>query len=433
MPPIQDHPLRYALANELHARPFPSLGVPSTAVFLAVKQPTDAAKRDRGADRAHLIALLDRYGAAHPQPDATHFFGQVGRHMLKWESHTEFVSYMMLTDGPSDKPFDPDAFDVFPEDWLEMSPGQRMTSAVIHVAAMESEESLRADISKMFVAESVAVARVLDNSAVIAGDFRIDAAGHLRFLVSAAPTTGQRRIGRIVQRLCEVETYKTMSMLGFNRVRDMGNRMGDIDGQLGRLMAEMTDGYTPAEKTLGHLLEVSAELEAMVAKSSFRFGATEAYARLVDQRIDVLREERFDGRQTFSEFMMRRFAPAMRTVESTKDRLRNMSDRALRAGNLLRTQVDVERSAQNQVLLESMNRRADAQLQLQRTVEGLSVVAISYYAVSLAGYLLYPLSEPLGLSKGMITALVTIPVVGLVWWMIRRIRRQMERDRQADR
>ena len=40
--PIEDHPLRYALANELHARPFPSLASPSTAVFLAVKQPTEA-------------------------------------------------------------------------------------------------------------------------------------------------------------------------------------------------------------------------------------------------------------------------------------------------------------------------------------------------------------------------------------------------------
>jgi uncharacterized membrane-anchored protein len=66
------------------------------------------------------------------------------------------------------------------------------------------------------------------------------------------------------------------------------------------------------------------------------------------------------------------------------------------------------------------------QLRLQKTVEGLSVVAISYYAVSLAGYLLYPLAAVLGLSKGMITALVTLPVVALVWWMIRRIREKME-------
>jgi uncharacterized membrane-anchored protein len=120
--------------------------------------------------------------------------------------------------------------------------------------------------------------------------------------------------------------------------------------------------------------------------------------------------------------MMRRYEPAMRTVKSAEGRLESMSHRSVRASNLLRTRVDVQRSAQNQALLESMDRRSDLQLRLQKTVEGLSVVAISYYAVSLASYLLYPVAEGLGISKGTMTAAITIPVVLVVWWMIRRIR-----------
>ena len=146
----------------------------------------------------------------------------------------------------------------------------------------------------------------------------------------------------------------------------------------------------------------------------------------MDQRIAVLREERFKGRQTFYEFMMRRYDPAMRTVRSTETRLTTLVDRARRAGELLRTKVDVERSAQNQALLESMDKRADLQLRLQKTVEGLSVVAISYYAVSLVGYLAYPLAEVVGMTKGALTALITLPVVGAVWYLVHRIRRSME-------
>ncbi|MET4102465.1 putative membrane-anchored protein [Roseovarius sp. MBR-78] len=425
MPPIEDHPLRYELTNELHARPFPTLGAPCTAVYLAIKRGQDAAKRDRAADMAHLIALLDRYGAKHPQPGATHYFGEIGRHRLKWESHTEMVTYTVFSDGVSERPFDPTDFDVFPTEWLSQAPGQRMTSAMIRVVPWTSREATRDDLGRWFVSESVAVARVLEDAGVIAGDFRIDPAGHLRFSLHVAPETGQRRIGRIVQRLCEIETYKTMSMLGFVRVREMSRQMGETDSRLSRLVDDMTSGSQPAEDTLQGLLEVSAELEALVAQSSFRFGATAAYEQIVHQRIEALREARFDGRQTFHEFMMRRYDPAMRTVAATKERLRAMSDRAMRAGDLLRTGVDVARSAQNQALLESMDRRADVQLRLQRTVEGLSVVAISYYAVSLAGYLLYPLTEVLGLSKGMMTAAVTLPVVGLVWWMVQRIRKKL--------
>ncbi|MBT8476059.1 MAG: DUF3422 domain-containing protein, partial [Alphaproteobacteria bacterium] len=118
--------------------------------------------------------------------------------------------------------------------------------------------------------------------------------------------------------------------------------------------------------------------------------------------------------------------PAMRTVKSTESRMRAMAERAMRAGNLLRTRVDVERSAQNQALLESMDRRADLQLRLQRTVEGLSVVAISYYAVNLAIYVLGPVGSEVGISKIVLTAAVTPLVILGVWWLVRRIRKTVE-------
>ena len=185
-----------------------------------------------------------------------------------------------------------------------------------------------------------------------------------------------------------------------------------------------TDGVR-AEDSLHALLDVSVELETLSARSSFRFGATGAYQAIVNQRIAALRETRFMGRQGFAEFMMRRYAPAMRTVEATDERLQTISARAIRTSELLRTRVDVERSAQNQEILASMDRRADLQLRLQETVEGLSVVAISYYAVSLAGYLLYPLAEHLGASKGTLLAAVTLPVVAVVWLMVRRLRKHL--------
>lgn len=426
MSPITDHPLRYKLSNELHARPFPALKAPCRAVYLAVKKAEEAASRDRNLDLEHLFDLLDRYGATHPQPGATHYFGKIGQYMLKWEQHTEFVTYTVFLNGLSDRPFDPADFEVFPNDWLERAPGVRMTSALIRCALRPDDATMEQHIEDWFVSESVAMSSVIDDQAVIAGDFRIDTAGHLRFGLFVGPDVGERRMGRIVQRLCEIETYKVMSMLGFTRVKWIAPRISEIDKELTDLMDAMTHGNKRTDQTLKSLLSVSAELETLSAQTSFRFGATGAYEAIVTQRISVLREERFNGRQTFAEFMMRRYDPAMRTVKATEQQLANLSNRAMRAADLLRTMVEVERSAQNQQLLESMNHRADMQLRLQETVEGLSVVAISYYAVSLMSYLLYPVASLIGLSKGMLTALVTLPVVLFVWMMIRRIRKMVE-------
>jgi uncharacterized membrane-anchored protein len=152
-----------------------------------------------------------------------------------------------------------------------------------------------------------------------------------------------------------------------------------------------------------------------------------AYEAIVTARVAALREARFEGRQTFAEFMSRRYDPAMRTVKSSERQLKDLGERAMRAADLLRTRVDVERSAENQALLASMDKRADLQLRLQRTVEGLSVVAISYYAVSLAAYLAYPMTEVLHLSKGKLTAALVLPVVGIVWLAMHRIKRGIER------
>ena len=427
MKPIEDHPERYTLVNELHARPAPKITAPGVAVFLAIKPARDASRRDRGADRNHLLSLLDRHGAAHPSPNATHHSAELGRHHLKWESHTEFVTYTTFEQGLAERSFDPTAFDVFPEAWLKDAPGTRLTSILFQIEVMtEDTAEMNEKLLDWFVPESLAASYVLDGTAIIASDFRIDRAGHIRMAVFVKPDTGGRRVGRILQRLCEIETYKTISMLGLLRARSLSAQMSTLDDELSRITHAMMEPDSRSEETLDALLHISSELENMMVVNSFRFGATGAYEALVHQRIEVLREARFSGRQTLNEFMTRRYDPAMRTVKSAEARLSKMAERAMRAGQLLGTRVDVERSAQNQKLLESMDRRADLQLRLQNTVEGLSVVAISYYAVNLASYVAMPIMEPFGISRGVAMAILAPLVVLGVWGMVRRIRRHFD-------
>ncbi|MEZ5955184.1 MAG: DUF3422 domain-containing protein [Hyphomonas sp.] len=425
MPPISDHPLRYMLTNELHARPFPTLAAPGRATYLALKPPKAAAARNRELERAHLIALLDRFGAPHPQPGATHWSGRIGRHFLKWESHTEFFTFTVFEEGLGDTPFDPAGFDVFPADWLAEAPGTRITSALIRVELQEGDEEIDAKADQWFVRDSLAISRMLDDNLVVATDFRIDPAGHTRLAIFARPGTGERRIGRVVQRLCEIETYKTMSMLGLARARELSPELNALEQRLTDLVDHLGDESVSSAKTLEALLKVSAGLEGMAAQASYRFSATAAYETIVTQRIEVLREIRFKGRQTFAEFMTRRFDPSMRTVKSTEQRLHTLIERAGRASDLLRTRVDVELSEENQKLLASMDRRADLQLRLQQTVEGLSVVAISYYALNLVLYLFGPVEKIWHIEKYWIAAIATPIVVFVVWLMIRRIRKSM--------
>ncbi len=86
------------------------------------------------------------------------------------------------------------------------------------------------------------------------------------------------------------------------------------------------------------------------------------------------------------------------------------------------------REEQNQKLLAAMERRGKIALRLQQTVEGLSVVAITYYAAGLLGYLVKPLKSlwPQLNPDWLVAAAVPLLAFG-VWRAVHRLRRDLLR------
>lgn len=422
---FEDFENRHALANELHARPYPVLAAPCYAVSLALRH-ADLADAGPQDSYNQLIALLDRFGAQHPPAGANHYTSQIGRFEIKWERHTEFETYTIFADSPPATPFSvPEP--ILPPDWVETVQAKVVAACFVQIDLIDdgtdADAKMAEHIKTNFVQESISVSRVLDGVAQIATDFRADENGLTRFLLLATKQLGKRRLGRLTQHLIEVETYKSMAMLTLPNARAVSASLSTIDDELAEIVAGFAAKRSVDGDSLDQLMKISADLERLAALNDSRFSAARAYSKIVDQRIEVLRETRVDGRQTLAEFMTRRFEPAMRTCESTATRLNAMSTRANRAAQLLRTQADVAREEQNQQILSQMDRRAAQQLRLQKTVEGLSVVAVSYYAVNLASYALAPFAEEIGLGKVGLTALLTVPIILLVWWTINRIRK----------
>jgi len=424
MSSLKDHAQRYALANELHARPFPEINGAAHVYYFALTH------SDPAVFRGHLLDLLNRYGATHPAEGTNHFYGPLGRNELKYELHAEFATFTLFTDPASNAPFEKRLEDVFPPDWLANLPGEVITAARVLVQRVADTQTIEAliagKIRSLFTPESFATAWVLDKNAAIAGDFRIDEAGYQRFAVLGLDAATPRRMGRVVQRVLEIETYKALAMLALPVARKVFSDCAKLDARLGDITRDMATGSGAARETLDQLLAVSSEIELLASTSEFRLSAQRAYADIVAKRIAVLREDRLLEGQLVSEFMMRRFDPAMRTCRAADRRLHDIAERAARASRLLSTRVEVQTATQNRQLLHSMNRRAELQMRLQETVEGLSVVAISYYAVTLLGYLLAPLLKEYVGGKSHLIGLLVIPVMLLVWLMIRRIKARVE-------
>jgi uncharacterized membrane-anchored protein len=193
--------------------------------------------------------------------------------------------------------------------------------------------------------------------------------------------------GRLVQRLFELETYRLMSLLALPVARKMGNELTRVETSLAQLIQNISELENQFEDRdlLKSLSQLAADVERYRSDTNFRFAAAKAYHDLVRDRLDQLKEEPLDGVQSLREFLERRLTPGIKTCNSVRDQLEDLSRRIHRTTSLLRTRVDLSIQEQNQRLLTSMNKRSELQLRLQQTVEGLSVVVICYYILALVG------------------------------------------------
>jgi uncharacterized membrane-anchored protein len=282
------------------------------------------------------------------------------------------------------------------------------------------------NLEGLFDPASIAVAETADGAALLATDFQADPAGFVRILISDRGLNAARA-GALVQRILEVETYRTLALLGLPEAQRLAPTVRRIEMRLAEATDEMRrpEGFATNHTLLTELTDLAAELEAGATATLFRFGASRAYDEIVHLRLQTIGERPVAGFTTWSAFLARRMAPAMRTCSTLEQRLGNLSTKLARAADLLRTRVDVELQQQNRDLLSSMNRRTQLQLRLQATVEGLSVAAISYYVVGLFGYVTKGANEAgVAIDPVIATALFVPVAVAMIWWIVRRIRRR---------
>ncbi len=415
-----NHAERYAMAEEVHARPPETVVSPARASYVAVLVDGD----DRARELLHLEGLCKRFAVAAPPDGATHFRAALGGVRLKWERHGEFSGYLVIASGAAARPFAEPAATLLPPEWLAAVPGRTIAATHVDILPAKDMASDAAGLASHFGGHAVAGASIAEGAGSVFTDFRIHDDGFSRCLVlDHGLTPGQA--GRTVQRLVEIEAYRMLALLALPIARRQTPRMLAIERELASLTDGLAQGQGDDEALLHELTRLAAEVESGLAASQFRFGACKAYYELVLRRVAELRESRLPGLQTIEEFMARRVTPAVATCATAAQRLHDLAERIARASNLLSTRVDITRERQNQALLASMDRRAKLQLRLQQTVEGLSVAAIVYYMAGLVGYLAKGIKAGGWRIEPDLIVSLAVPALAILAFMaVRRARRR---------
>lgn len=417
IPGVLNHPQRLALAGEIHARPFMVIEAPARISHLALHSADDASIHER-----LLEALCGRMGIPSPSDGTQHFFHDFGYFQFKWERHNEFSTWTFIEHGTHDGNFEITALRHIPSDWLELLQG-----TIIVAAHLLSEAGLPLIVGEprlktLFPLSPLVGSQVMGDGEIWT-DFQVGPDGFTKFLIR---DTGLResQMGRLVQRICEIENYLMMALLSLPLARQGMRVLDKVDEKLTELGSRMSrrDIQDDDEKLLDEISELDAELRGLAFRTGYRFSAAQAYYRIVEARIAELRERRIEGAPTIGEFMERRLAPAMSTCQSVVNRQESLAARINRSNDMLRTRVNLAQERQTQSVLDSLNRSAKSQLHLQQAVEGLSVVAISYYGLGLVGYCLKAIKGAgIDFSVDVISGILLPLIAGAVWFGTRRL------------
>lgn len=417
---MREHELRRQVVGEMHLRRWPSVPVPG----VILQWVTEVDDEEREAE----LAVLDRHSNAtgedaHPR----HREGTLPKGVrFAWERHSEGSSLTLFIACTECEAFrapreQPDLEG--PLAWVDSLPGKIIRATAIHL--VESEAEAEAMVPTLAFSPSETVSCRLQGTARMWSDFKLWPDGFGRLLVSAGETD-RRDFTRLLQRLQELGNYRNKALLGLPEAQAVWPRLDAAEERLAMLSHRVTNSEETDDALLQELSDLSLELMAVAASINYRMSATKAYATLVEERLEQLAISPINGYASLEDFTERRFLPAMRTCNAVVDRERQLALRASQLSSLLRARIDTRIESQNAELLRSMEESSSLQLRLQQLVEGFSVVAISYYLLSLVGYALKGARhEWPGIDPELAIAILVVPTVLAIWLGLRFLKKRV--------
>jgi uncharacterized membrane-anchored protein len=337
----------------------------------------------------------------------------------------EFATYTFINTDieQGGNPFEVTGLTPVPLEWLKNIPGTVISAFHVGIEDARQTHELNLPLVKRFFEGMRLVgSSPQDGDARVWTTFQVHSDGFGRILVYNKQMSDSQ-LGRLTQRLMEIETYRLMALLSLPVAREINPTLAKMDQKLADITDHLAHSANVDEtELLGELTDMASWVEDCRARATFRFSATYAYHDLVIKRLEELREDEVSGHLTVTEFMTRRLTPAVRTCEAISKRLEDLSRRIDRVADMMRTRVELSIQSQNQELLASMDKRSKVQLMMQHTVEGLSVAAISYYTIGLIKYLLEALyNTGVDVNKDLVLGISVPVVIGLVAFITRKI------------
>src|SRR5690606_39251516 len=227
--------------------------------------------------------------------------------------------------------------------------------------------------------------------------------------------------------LLEVETYRTMALLALPMARTFSPVRRAVETELESLIEDLGEAVSAEDirQRLNGLHDLSVRGGQISERLGYRFAASKAYGAILHSRLEKLRETALGQGSSLTSFIGNRVDPALETYQAINKRISVLFTKIERGIELLNLRIGLDMQTQNSEVLSTIAETSQSQFRLQRTVEGLSTIAITYYLLGILGYAFAAPIETLHWDKTLVLSIAAPFAFIGVWLFMRAIRKQV--------
>lgn len=231
-----------------------------------------------------------------------------------------------------------------------------------------------------------------------------------------------RHLPKLVETIVTIENYYHLVMLpvqAFSRAVDQIHDYEQRHLYQRAVIIEQLGQSTPQtlQKWLTVLTQDFLQVSRLAESMRYRLAASVPYDSIVRSNLAALGERPFPPLRPLSEFISWKITGVVDGYQQLLRRIDAMEKDFEATIAVLRTQIDLRLQEQNVALqdqnlklLASVDSTTRAQAILQRTVESLSVIVITYYLSGLGGYIFKALHDIGWLRNATVATAIFVPI-----------------------
>jgi len=220
---------RHEISNEIHRRPYYELYGPMRISLISLHT------KNYENNYNHLNDLCDYLAIPAPAyKNLTYSYNYQDKFRLKWESHREFCTFQFMKNINLDDTslFQDSNLNFIPHLWIN-----KLNSVIncVNLEVINSQDIKSKNdefIYKSFNNNYVVGSNLCNKKGSVFSDFKIDPYGYHRILLINGNANGEmtgHQLGRSVQRILDIESYRSMSMISFIKSKKINQNLDNIN------------------------------------------------------------------------------------------------------------------------------------------------------------------------------------------------------------